>query len=85
MPSPQSTAAHASWARCADRAARLHATWAGRDRRIARDYGIPDDLEASDPAEYAKRLESAKKAHFGRLARKSVHARAARRDGGRTA
>lgn len=76
MPSSaHSAAAHASWARCPDRAARLSNTWAGRDRRIARDYGIPDVLEQTNPGEYARRLESAKRAHFKRLAAKSVAAR----------
>lgn len=74
-----SIAAHASWARTPDRPARLAPAHEARDRRIARDYGIPAELEQTDPAEYVKRLESAKKAYFGKLALKSVKARAAKR------
>lgn len=77
---PKSTqhasAANASWARCADRTARLAPAHEGRDRAIARRYAIPDELP---PDEYARRLASAKKAYFGKLAAKSVKARAARR------
>lgn len=79
MPSERSlqhsSAANASWARTADRSARTAPAHAGRDRRIARDYGIPDELEHTNPADYARRLESAKKAHFGKLALRSVKAR----------
>lgn len=69
------TAAHAMWARCPDRAHRLRNAHAGLEARIARDYGIPDNLP---PAEYALRIESAKKAYFRSLAAKSAKRRAAR-------
>lgn len=77
MSSQQSAAAYASWARTPDRAARLAATWAARDRRIAADYEIPAELEHTHPAEYVKRLEAAKKAYFRGLAAKSVKTRRA--------
>lgn len=65
-------AAHASWARCSNRAARLANAHAAAEARIARDYGIPEDLP---PAEYAVRLANAKRAYFGGLARRSARAR----------
>ncbi|GAA1223125.1 hypothetical protein GCM10009676_00470 [Prauserella halophila] len=85
LPTPEqvsaymSAAAHASWARTTDRRARLAATWAGRDRRIAREYGIPDELEQSDPGEYARRLESAKRAYFKQMAANREAKRRARK------
>jgi hypothetical protein len=66
------TASHASWAKCPDRLGRLSNAHSGRDAFIARQYGISTDLP---PAEYALRLESAKKAYFAGLALKSVKAR----------
>lgn len=70
------TAAHAMWARCPDRAHRLRNAHAGLEARIAREFDIPADLP---PAEFALRLESAKKAYFRQLAAKSARARARRR------
>lgn len=72
------TAAHAMWARCPDRSARVRPANAGLEASIARRYGIPADLP---PAEYAVRIESARKAYFRRLAAKSVKARASRKQG----
>lgn len=69
-------AAHASWARTTNRVGRLTNAHAAAEARIAREYGIPDDLP---PAEYATRIESAKKAHYRRLALKSAKARARRK------
>lgn len=71
-----SIAAHSMWARCPDRARRLRNAHAALEARIARDFGIPADLP---PAEYATRIESAKRAYFGRLAQRSAKARAAKR------
>lgn len=69
-------ASHASWARCTNRVGRLENARAGLEERIARQYGIPDGLPAR---EYAQRLESAKRAYFGELARRSAKSRARRR------
>lgn len=71
----RSIAANASWARCADRSARVAPANAGLDARIDREYAIPEDLKRTDPAEYARRHEAGRKAWFGRLALKSVNAR----------
>lgn len=65
-------AAHASWANTPDRAARTAPAHAGLEARIAREYGIPDDLP---PDEYARRLQSARKAWYAKLALKSAKAR----------
>lgn len=69
-------AAHASWARTTDRSARVRPANKGLEQRIARDYGIPLNLPA---AEFAVRIESAKKAYFRSLASRSAKARAARK------
>ena len=73
-----SAAAHAQWARCPDRAARLRAAHQGLERRIAREYGIPDNLP---PAEYAIRLESARRAYYTAMALRSSMKRAKRKAG----
>jgi hypothetical protein len=65
-------AAHASWARTSDRTARTAPAREGLEARIARQYGISHDLP---PAEYAIRIESARRAYFAGLARKSARAR----------
>lgn len=70
------TAAHAMWARCSDRSGRVRAANRGLEARIAREYGIPADLPA---AEYATRIESARKAYFRSLAQRSAKARARRK------
>jgi hypothetical protein len=79
MPTPRSerslrasAAAHASWARTADRSARTAPAHDGLEQRIAREYGIPDDLPED---QRALRLANAKKAYFASLALKSVRAR----------
>lgn len=71
-----SAAAHASWARTPNRTARTAPAREGLEARIAREYGIPDDLP---PAEYEKRLANARKAYFGALALKSAKVRRQRR------
>jgi hypothetical protein len=65
-------AAHTSWARTADRTARTEPAREALNRRIAREYNIPDGLP---PEEFARRFESARKAYYGKLAAKSVRAR----------
>lgn len=70
------TAAHASWARTPDRAARSAPGFDGLEARIAREYGIPDDMPNPDRA---KALASARTAYFRKLAAKSVKARARRK------
>lgn len=74
-------AAHESWAATPDRAAR---TQAAREAFIRRFYDQVDPDRTLPPAERRKRAESARKAHYARLAYRSVQARAARRNGGAT-
>ncbi|MFN8037887.1 MAG: hypothetical protein U0Q07_01635 [Acidimicrobiales bacterium] len=72
-------AAHESWARTHDRAARTAAArQAFRDKFAAE----VDPEGVLDPAERARRVESKRKAHFARLALKSAQARRAKRGGG---
>lgn len=71
----RSLASNARWARCEDRTAAVAPANAGLDARIDREYGIPEELRLSNPAEYGRRHESARKAWFSRLALKSVQAR----------
>lgn len=65
-------AAHSSWARTGNRALRTAPAREGLEKRIAAEYGIPDDLP---PDEHAARIESARKAYFAALALKSVRSR----------
>jgi hypothetical protein len=74
-----SAAAHASWARTANRSARVLPANRGLEARIAKEYGIPADLPA---AEYAVRIESARRAYFRSLAAKSAKTRARRKQQG---
>ena len=37
------------------------------DLRIARDAGIPEDLKTTEPEEYARRLNAARRAYYLRL------------------
>lgn len=68
----RSVAAHSSWARTPDRSARCAPGFDGLEAKIAREYGIPDNLP---PTERAQRLKSAKSAYFRRLAMRSVKKR----------
>lgn len=68
----RSLAAHASWARTTDRSARSAPGFDGLEARIAREFGIPDDLPV---AERAVRMKSAKSAYFRRLAMRSAKKR----------
>lgn len=77
-----STASHAFWARCPNRSAHVLPANRGLEARIAKEYGIPADLP---PAEYATRIESARKAYFRSLAAKSAKARARRKQQGSAA
>lgn len=70
-------AAHTSWARTPDRAAR---TAAARQAAMGRFEREVDPDGTLTPAERAKRAESLRKAYFARLALKSAQAR--RRRGG---
>jgi hypothetical protein len=69
-------AAHTRWAHTADRQA---ATAAARSKFLERFEREVDPNNELDPAERARRAESAKKAHFLRLAAKSAAARKAKR------
>lgn len=69
-------AAHASWARTENRTGRMTPAHEGLEARIAREYGIPD---GPDTPERAKRMQSARRAYFQELARRSVKKRQARR------
>lgn len=65
-------AAHTSWANTSDRKARTAAGTAALLSKFEREVD-PDGV--LDPAERARRAESARKAHFARLALKSAQAR----------
>lgn len=73
-------AAHTSWAGTSDRTAR---TAAGRRAFLNTFEQQVDPDGVLEPAERARRAESARKAHFTRLALRSAQARRARavRDG----
>ena len=64
--------AHHSWAVTPDRWARTQPARDGLRARIERDLNLPDSL---DPAERAKRVNSALRAHMLRLAALSATAR----------
>jgi hypothetical protein len=70
-------AAHESWAKTTDRAAR---TANARKAMLAKFEQMVDPEGELPPAERARRAEHARKAHFKRLALKSAQAR--RRRGG---
>jgi hypothetical protein len=72
-------AAHASWALTEDRSARTQAARDGLLARFERQVD-PDGVLPLD--ERAKRAESARRAHYQRLALKSAQARRAKRKGG---
>lgn len=65
-------AAHTSWAKTEDRSAR---TQAARDGLLAKFEREVDPGGVLDPAERAARAESARRAHYQRLALKSAQAR----------
>lgn len=67
-----SLAAHTSWANTEDRTAR---TAAGRRAMLDKFEQQVDPDGTLDPVERAKRAESARKAHFARLALLSAQAR----------
>ena len=72
-----SIAAHESWARTDDRAARL----APARRAFADSFADKVDPDHKlPPAERARRAESARKAHYQRLALKSAQARRRKRE-----
>jgi hypothetical protein len=67
-------AAHESWARTADRAARTSAARAGLMARFEREARERLGPQAT-PRQVADAAESARRAHYARLAAKSVAAR----------
>ena len=74
-----SIAAHESWARTADRAART----ANARRKMLDNFERQVDPDGvMSPSERAKAAENARKAYFKRLALKSVQVRKQRREGG---
>ncbi|ATD69183.1 MULTISPECIES: hypothetical protein [Gordonia] len=72
-----SAAAHESWARTPDRAAR---TAAGRAAMLAKFEDEVDPDRTMTPAARAKAAESARKAYFTRLALQSARTRRLRRE-----
>lgn len=74
-------AAHASWAATDDPEARTRpardAARSALDRRLAAEWNIPLDGSLAS----ARRIESARRAHFQRLAYKAAQSRAKRREG----
>lgn len=68
--------AHARWSREADRSA---ATQAARDGLYRRFEDEVDPDRVLPPEERAKRVESARRAHYTRIAMKSAAARRARK------
>jgi hypothetical protein len=68
--------AHESWARTADRSAR---TAPARQAAAARFERLVDPEGKLSPAERAKMAESARKAHYRRMALRSVEVRRRRR------
>lgn len=68
-------AAHESWARTTDRSARTRAARQGLEAKFEREVD-PDGVMS--PADRAKAIESARKAHYRRLALKSAEARRAK-------
>ncbi|MDP9393843.1 MAG: hypothetical protein M3Q27_06080 [Actinomycetota bacterium] len=75
-------AAHESWARTTDRAARTAPARAEFDRRFERQVDPDGVLE---PAERARRAGHARKAFFARLTLKSAQARSRKAQGGAAA
>ncbi|MGV9792409.1 hypothetical protein [Gordonia sp. NPDC003422] len=71
-------AAHESWAKTPDRAARTAAARRGLEAKFEREVD-PDGVLS--PVERAKRVENARKAYYARLALKSAQARKARKGG----
>ena len=71
-------AAHESWAKTPDRAAR---TAKARQAALAKFEHEIDPNNELPPSERARRAEHARKAHFKRLALKSAQARRARAEG----
>lgn len=71
-PSRAREMAHRSWAATADPAAR---TAAARRAALDRFYDLVDPDRTLSPSERERRAESAKRAHFIALARKSAEAR----------
>ena len=69
-------AAHTRWAHTADRQAATAPARAAFIERFERQVDPNNEL---DPAERARRAESAKKAHFLRMALKSAESRKAKR------
>jgi hypothetical protein len=69
-------ASHARWSREADRSAATAPARAGMQARFERQVD-PDGV--LDPIERAKRAESARKAYFADLTRKSIAARRTRK------
>lgn len=72
----------ARWAKTQDRKAEMAPAHAGRDLAIAKKYGVVDYTvtvegfaELRKDAAIAKRFESARKAHYTDIARRSVAAR----------
>lgn len=73
MPDLHRAAAFQSWALTEDRARRTQPARDGLRARIERNLNLPDRL---DPAERAKRVDWAMRAHMLRLSAKSAAARA---------
>lgn len=65
-------AAHESWARTADRSARTHAARMALEAKFAK--LVDPDLRLPEPVR-AQMVESARKAHYRRLALKSAQSR----------
>ncbi|MAU81884.1 MAG: hypothetical protein CME34_08435 [Gordonia sp.] len=74
-----SLAAHESWAKTPDRAARTAAARRGLEDKFEREV---DPNGVLPPAERAKRVANARKAYYARLALKSAQARRNRKVGG---
>ena len=72
-------ASNARWARESNRTAATRPALEGMRRKFEQQV---DPEGALDPVERAKRAESARKAHFQRLALKSAQARRAKKKGG---
>lgn len=70
-------AAHARWARCEDRSAATQAARDGMTRRFEREVDPEGRLA---PDELARRVESARRAHYQRIALKSAQSRRAKKE-----
>lgn len=70
-------AAHTSWSRTADRSARTAPARAGLNAKFER---LVDPEMKLDPATRSRMAESAKKAHFTRMALKSAQVRRKKRE-----